>query len=811
MFSKAMAKQNQEQLNQDMLSLGQGRYRSRLESARERDSELESKHGQRLMRTVLPDLSVAIQEWKDTVAGYDRKARYQIDTADLDAKVIAFISVKSVLDSISKRRPLSHVAMFLGARIEDELRCRFLCETNSEKALGILLGAKRRRGMTAKVRHVRGSMRHETDKRGKPEWEKWSKRDKLNMGLNMVELIRINSGIIEYIYVLEQRKRKPTRYVSGTDELLNWIEEYNSDRELLEPFWLPTVEVPKDWTNIWSGGYDNDNIYLPQIPFIKTNNDKFLKGIKGPIEEPMEAVNLIQRTPWQINRNLYETMKWAWDNNLAVGDMPNRKDEEFPPLPEDIKTNEESNLEWRRQAAKIYSLNLSTKSRRLLIAKTLHLAEKFIDSRFFYPSQTDFRGRVYNIPSFLNVQGNDPSRALLEFYREEKLKSKEDAKWLAIHGANCFGNDKVTLNEREVWAYDYQQIAQKVADNPTTNLEWTEADKPWQFLAWCFEWSKFTREGKVSSRTPCSMDATNNGLQILSLLMRDEKGAWDTNVASTETPQDIYGVISELVKDKLKKDVINNVLYSKEWLSFGIDRKLTKRPTMVFPYGGTFYSCRAYVDEWYQDCLRKERRQNPFSEDIRYQVTGYLSQLVWSSIMEVLDKPKQCMDYLKQLADICSDNNLPLEWVTPTGFPVLQDYKQFSHQDVRTKLSGKATWVHFRGQTDRLCKRSQRNGVSPNFVHSLDASLLTKSVIEASKQGIYDFSMIHDSFGTHSNNCDKFGKILRNEAFSIFSLDLLRDFVRQLRLADENIELPEPPAYGNFDPKEVLDSKYFFS
>ena len=347
-----MKKINQQTLNEDMVLLGKGRYRSKVESAIGREAELESKHGQRLMRSMLPKYTESIEDYKRTISTYDRKARYQIDIQDLPAKVIAYISIKSVIDSISKKRPLSQVSVYLGARIEDELRCRFLCETNEAKAEGILLGAKKRKGQTAKIRHVRGSMRHETEKHNMPEWDKWKLRDKLNMGLNMVELLRLSTGIIEYIYILEGKKKRQTRYVSATPELLQWIEDYNNDRELLEPFWLPTVEVPKDWKNVWDGGYDFTNIYLPKIPFIKTNNMEYLRNIPQHLEEPMEAVNLIQQTPYQVNRKVLDVMTWCWENNLNVGDIPNRKDEEFPPVPNDIKTNEKSNREWRRQAAK---------------------------------------------------------------------------------------------------------------------------------------------------------------------------------------------------------------------------------------------------------------------------------------------------------------------------------------------------------------------------------------------------------------------------------------------------------------------------
>ena len=212
-----------------------------------------------------------------------------------------------------------------------------------------------------------------------------------------------------------------------------------------------------------------------------------------------------------------------------------------------------------------------------------------------------------------------------------------------------------------------------------------------------------------------------------------------------------------------------------------------------------------------KDCLRKERRANPFDERLRYRVTGYLARHVWESIIEVLDKPTQCMNWLKSVADLMSDKSYPISWVTPSGFPVFQHYKGFRHTDVKTKISGKATWVHYRGETDRLCKRSQRNAISPNFVHSLDATLLTKSVNEANKQGIYDFAMIHDSFGTHSNKCELFGKILREQTSLIFSLDLLTEFRDGLLQSHPDLEIPDIPEYGQFDPSCVVDSPYFFS
>lgn len=40
---------------------------------------------------------------------------------------------------------------------------------------------------------------------------------------------------------------------------------------------------------------------------------------------------------------------------------------------------------------------------------------------------------------------------------------------------------------------------------------------------------------------------------------------------------------------------------AEKWLKLGFDRKLTKRPVMVLPYGGTRFSCREYIEDYLKD------------------------------------------------------------------------------------------------------------------------------------------------------------------------------------------------------------------
>jgi DNA-directed RNA polymerase len=295
------------------------------------------------------------------------------------------------------------------------------------------------------------------------------------------------------------------------------------------------------------------------------------------------------------------------------------------------------------------------------------------------------------------------------------------------------------------------------------------------------------------------------------MLMRDEYGAKATNVLAEDEPQDIYRIVSDLVLEKLEADKENNHPYAERWIQFGIDRKLAKRPTMVWPYGGTFYSCRDYVDEWYQDTMRKTRCANPFTEDERYKVTGYLSKLTWSSINEVLEKPKDCMNWLQSCAKALAEHGEPVSWTSPSGFPVLQSYKKTTAQNVRTNINGSGTYIKWYKDSDDISPRRQKQGISPNYVHSMDAACLAKTVVECNKLGIYDFAMIHDSYGTHAANCDTLSRILREQYYAVFKIDQLETLLKDLKERYPHIEFPDTPEYGNADLSEVLRSQYFFS
>ena len=801
----------QTNLNEEMTEIGLGRYNAQVESARHYEQNARSKSGQRLMRELLPEFHKRIEQMLKPAAG--RPTRWLGDLKKYNAKKIAFITLKTILNGIPYKKTMASMSYSVGKAIENEIRCTFLVRTN-ERGEGIIKGAKER-STASQIRHVQLSMKHEENKRGVEDFEPWPRRDRISCGTNLIEILRASTGLIEYVYLREKGRKNPTRFVTATTETLDWIEKFNNHRSLLDPYWMPMVEPPEDWVNVWEGGYKTEGTTLPKVPFIKTPDVKFLRELDSKsFEVPMEAANLIQRTPWEINDRVLDVVLWAWGNNVPVGStIVSKEDEVKPPFPDDGEENDEARKRWNQIAAGVHRRNTSTRSKRVLCSTIIHLAEKFRGERFWTPVNACFRGRLYSIPSFLTAQGSDFSRGLLQFERSEKVKNKKEARWLAIHGANCWGYDKVTLDARESWSYDNAEMIIRIANDPTSNTEWMDADGNgcWQFLAFCFEWAEFLREGKLKTHLPCSMDATNNGLQILSILTRCDYGCVATNVIPTEKPADIYDVVRMRVETYLSKDSAANHPFAQDWIDYGISRKTTKKSVMCYSYGLTMYSNRQYILDWFEDKIHADSCPSPFDLREYYKAVHYLSEQVWKAVEEILDLPKRCMHWFQEVCDIVCKEERHIKWTTPSGFIVKQDYKKLKDSKVSTWITGEAIHVRFSEDTEKISPRSMKNGVSPNVVHSLDGSLLHKTVVAANKEGIWDFSMIHDSFGTHCKNSDTLARVIREQAIEMFTPDLLRDWLNQIKEQNPDLKFPDPPEYGEADISLLKDSLYFFS
>jgi len=550
--------------------------------------------------------------------------------------------------------------------------------------------------------------------------------------------------------------------------------------------------------------------------FIKQTNKRYLEELNNRWHEfpaVSNAVNIMQRTEWVINRPIFDVLEKCVLNGYQLGKLPvNPEDIPLPPKPFDIASNKDAKTKWKREASSVYKDRAKSKSKYIQIRQILEEAKKFLEKGFWYPYQLDFRGRIYPKSPMLSPQSADYARALIKFKFGKPMGSDEAFNNFAVAGAGLFGEtDKEELSVRRQWVIDNADKIISTANNPLTDTWWTDADKPFSFLAWCMEYRDFALSDfspDFITTLPIQSDCSNSGLQHYSAMMRDEVGGRATNLIPANKPNDVYGLVAEKVIEKLqsKTDPM-----AKKWLDYGIDRKICKKPVMCLPYSLTQYSCRQYIQDHVEKELVERNKQHDFGEDL-FRSTHWLTKVVWESINEVIVGAKDIMKFLKDVAKLVASENLPVAWTSPLGLPIMMSAYKKESKRVKTKMGDSIIKLSVSNLTEEIDRRKTQQSICPNFIHSLDASVLQLSVNKASELGIDNFSLIHDSFGVVAPDADKMAQALREAFCEIYSQDVLANWAMEMKqiLSDKNKKkFPPIPAKGQLDLDEVKKSVFF--
>lgn len=795
-------KNNQSSLDAEMIELGRERYRHKLKRSKETKLESTTSVGRHLLSESVTQLEAAIVDWIKRAANYPGKRHKAYEYINqLEPKVLAVLVAKAVLDGISIDRKIASLAVSIGRLIEDEIRFTQLKKQHPALWQQMHRVLDRFKSQKTKSKFINNTVRFHSI-----VLPSWDRKVAGSVGLTCIELMRQATGIVELVTARDSHG-KSYSILKPTNGLLEWMEKAHDYNEDLSPVWLPMVERPMEWTNPFIGGYTYSDTQRRR-PLVKTYDKQYLDELADcDLSSVYSAVNVIQNTGYQVDDQLIAVLRECWANNLPIGGLPPTDDDPLPPKPADIKENSESRRAWRKSAARVHFENERLKSKRLQVLRTLALAEKFSGQPLWFPVSLDFRGRLYPTPYFLQPQGPEWSKAILSFSEGKEIK--DGVSWLYAHTGARWGLDKESYEGRVKWVEKNIPLITRIGNDPMSDLTWTEAAEPWPFVRACMEVSRLHKVGsKFKTTLPISMDATNQGLQIYSMVLRDPVAAKATNVSPSEFPQDIYEQVAELVKKKVYEDPGK---YGSKWLAFGIDRKTTKRQTMTLCYGSTFFSCRTYTAEWFYDCL-KQGKVNPFGEET-YKPCNYLAEKIWQAISEVVQSAQAGMDYLRACAGEFVKAGVVPRWVTPLGFPVKMHYENTKPYTVKTMVGGVLRQHRLRLPNGQTNKRKTVNAICPNWVHSLDGvgGLLGETVNLAAADGIDSIMTIHDSISVHAPNVEKMHEHVRKATLNLFSEDLLANIAQQF---EEQLPDGLPfsrPHRGTLDLRVVLDSRYYFN
>lgn len=821
------------ELEAEMLGLGRQRYERSYERRSEKRAGSTTSTGKRLVKVLLDPVAAALTEFIQEV--YSGRPGPKAVAAKLlrniPADVVAYLAGRETVNLLmlprgKQRLTLHEAANAIARAVEAEARFRKFEEENP----GIFRWVTEKLDADGATEQQRRSVLIYQMGRHDIEWDAWGLAERLQVGSKLLDLLSAHTGLIELrrntssgITKGRSKLQKTPWEVTFAAEAEEWIAASYEGGLFATPALMPTIVPPKPWTGLSGGGYYGAG--MPPLSLVsRTHAGQGQRLRAADLSRVLEGVNAIQATPWAINRVVLAVMRELSESDAEHAGLPRARDLPLPAKPADIDTNEEARKAWRAEARDIHNDNHNMRAKKFRLEGILAQAERFAeeDGPIYFPHTLDFRGRAYPVPSVLQPQGDDRAKAVLRFWRGKPLGGR-GAHWLAIHGANCFGVDKVGFDERVAWVHDNEAAIREVAEDPFGNLWWADADSPWQFLAFCLEWrdvSGMEDPSTYISHLPIALDGSCNGLQHFSAMLRDPVGGEAVNLVPAEAPQDIYARVAARAEERLRAirdagpddDEDRRPDWAEAWLTLGVDRKIAKRPVMVLPYGGTIRSCVRYVREAVVEKAGSEEEANLGDEFPR--AVGFLASVVWESIGDVVVAAKDAMSWLQQSARAMTKVGAGVTWTTPSGFVAGQSYPQLRDRVVKTKISGAVVKLVTKEETGVLDANRQASGMSPNYVHSMDAAAMLLTVVRLRDAGLDSFAMIHDSYGVHAADTDLLAVTLREVFVGMYSGDPLGDLRAEMleTAGAENVPKLRPvPPRGELDVSLVSSSPFFFA
>jgi len=453
----------------------------------------------------------------------------------------------------------------------------------------------------------------------------------------------------------------------------------------------------------------------------------------------VKSMNVLQQTPWKIN--------------TQIRDILNR--------------NREKILNQHKHLPKKY------KSKVIEFDLTMARSELINDHIFYQYTEADYRGRIYYTTPFLNFQSNDIARGQTEAglrrlkihiaccynqtYNKNKLPkwlSTDYLPYLEDEGLDDISVDKMTLEDREAWTDNNIDMLMEIAAEERIELS---AEKPITLLACVLEiYNALQSDEDYYTYLPIPVDGSNNGWQHLCAMSKDKEAGELVGVVPQKIQKDFYVQCAKNLITRLPEWFSERQMPMKH-----IRKGIAKRGSMTRAYSA---GALKIAENMYLDCHVEGYLD-------KYNITKEDCQLLAKHLVKAIDEvcagPLQTMKFLQKIAEaeIASDyaketQQKSINWVTPSGFPVI--YEAFIDNEFKEKAtiscSERKTKPVIRKEdgteeetdtiriqhvgkenTDKPKIRSFMSGISPNFVHSMDAAHMAQVI----KEWGSDFGAIH--------------------------------------------------------------------
>lgn len=800
----------------------------------------------------------------DAHAGQRGEAELVVILRGLSPELLALVSISTILHSVGNQQALVETLSRLGVAVANELWAAKLTLDEPQIAQRIAKAVKlRHSNVDRRLDAMKGKVERLIDKgtlKRTFKAKRWSEEACVVAGGWLWNVVSTSLPEV-FVRLTEQRGANTRQSLTLSEGSLGIVEQALDRAMMNNPVHWPSPVCPKPWVG-WSDGGHWDPRMTPSVlrSYRKDTQAAVKAAIKsGQMKPALDALIALQSVPFKINTQVLEVIEQCDLQGIKVKGMvpANLKRPVKPNSFAWADMDKAQQGHWFAKANDIEKRNRGFIGDRILFAEDMKTAYAMLEHRRFYtPMNFDWRTRVYGLSHF-NFQREDRVRALFLFADGEPI-GVEGMDWLRIHTANCGDFNKISkrpLAERITWASDNTSMIGRIASDPFAHTEWMHADKPFLFLAACFELSAALAQGpSYITQLPVSFDGSCSGLQHLCAMTRAVEGSM-VNLTPSLLPQDVYQLISDDTFAAITKDLTHEPdedakdpeaakLQSKDirtmaalFLEFkGDRRKMAKRNVMTFAYSSKTFGMSAQQQTDLMEVLATEvlegileehpfegYQHGPFDKHGNQQpskAARYFAGHVYKAIVERIKAPAAAMEFLQKIAKALAHEGKPVNWTTPTGVPWINRYHEPTVERLSIFLNDGGVKVRAQisvatGDHKEIDKAKAANGVAPNFVHALDASHLLLTANAAVAEGITSIATVHDSFGCLASRATRFNAIIREQFALMYEThDVLAEILAQascdLTPANQN-RLPPMPAQGPLDLKDIHNAQFAFA
>jgi DNA-directed RNA polymerase, mitochondrial len=820
----------------------------------------------KLIRGSIPVVSKKISDWvaENDHGGRGRRHVALATIKRFDPDLLAFLTLNCIFAGITQEQQLVTIQSSIGGQVEAEVMGLDIEEAQGRKVANRVKAKVSQNGSY----HQRKRVFNKLAKEHIPQHQSWTQEQKVRIAEPLLNAALLSLPDLFELTTLPVGVNRRQTVIRLTDDGVQTMAQLRESMAWMAPIHRPMVVPPRPWTGMDTGCY-----YEPRasrtVKLVRTYNKDHKVLIRKAIEEGtmdhvIDAVNAIQSTAWAINKDIFDLVSWAFNTGQEIDGIPANELLAIPAKLEADVWEAMSKTERKRHRialAGIHERNRGIVSDQAVLLRDLETAKELVDyASFWLPHNLDFRGRVYPVPHF-NHQRADAIKAMFQF-AEGKPLGEYGAGWLSIHLANCGDFEKVSkkpFDARLDWVEDNELMILQIGKDPKGTLKlWKDADSPFMFVAACIDYTRWVQSGRSNdyvSRLAIALDGSNSGLQHYAAALRSKDEAALVSLVPCDKPADLYQTVADQVRVAVEAEAAEGSAIAQQVLDAGISRTLVKRNVMTFAYSSEQFGFRQQLmddlmrplnDQVFLGRIeanpyatyRKDKDGNVTEElDGGFAASGYLAAQVWKAVTATVTKATEGMDFFKRIAAVLAHEKLPLIWTTPLGLPVVHRYSIWETKRVSLNLYDRAMPVVDAGvdakvtddgqvlrrvlinmrtaPTDRIDKDKARSAVAPNVIHSMDGSHLMLTVLNAKAEGLQDFALIHDSFGTHAGSTARFFEIIRESFVEMYAaycpFEEVLDYASEV-LSDEGVEkLPVLPSKGDMELLDVLNAEYAFA